>query len=299
MTDLQVAYFLSVAKHMSYTAAAKELFITQPSLSKQIAALERELNVMLFDRSRKNRLTLTPAGKLFQETFQRNRAAFQDTVRLVQLLQKNGAMELRIGIGSGWDWGEQLVRCGEFMREQWPEAKLLWQSQPFLNLRRMLDANELDVIFCTQTALDRFEELEVRTVMQAEATLYYSGVSSAAEHTDRLREEILYVLPSEEAPLSTEINRSYFSARQLAPKIEVLPNRESIFLALHSGGFAIMDNMMTARQNRAFRSVPLGLSIPICAAWKKRNQSPLIEPLVRWMEETLTGTYGIWGSGRE
>ena len=39
MTDLQIQYFLKVAQHLSYTAAARELFVSQPSLSKQVAAL--------------------------------------------------------------------------------------------------------------------------------------------------------------------------------------------------------------------------------------------------------------------
>ena len=69
MTDLQIQYFLKVAQHLSYTAAARELFVSQPSLSKQVAALERELGVALFDRSRRNRIALTPAGHLFQRFF--------------------------------------------------------------------------------------------------------------------------------------------------------------------------------------------------------------------------------------
>ena len=43
MTDLQIQYFLKVAQHLSYTAAARELFVSQPSLSKQVAALELSL----------------------------------------------------------------------------------------------------------------------------------------------------------------------------------------------------------------------------------------------------------------
>ena len=292
MTDLQILYFLKVAKHMNYTAAARELYITQPSLSKQISALERELGTSLFDRSRKNRLALTPAGKLFQKTFEQSMEAFQDTVHQVRLQQKDRAMELRVGSGSGWDWGELIARCGGVLREQWPEAKLLWQAQPFLHLRRMLETNELDVIFCTQTGLERFEGLEVRTVVRAEALAYYGGGRPTIQHPGQLREEILYVLPQEEAPLSTEINRGYLSTWQVTPRVETLPNRESIFLALAGGGFVVMDNMMIHRKNSGYQTMPLGQPIPICAAWKARNPSPLIEPLVDWMAETLEQTFG-------
>ena len=50
-------YFLTVAKEQSFTKAAEQLHITQPTLSRQMAAFEEELGVALFIRSgRKFRL---------------------------------------------------------------------------------------------------------------------------------------------------------------------------------------------------------------------------------------------------
>jgi LysR family transcriptional regulator, transcription activator of glutamate synthase operon len=53
--------FLAIIKYKSYSAAALELCITQSSLSKHIMALEKELGVELFDRSKRD-IRLTPAG---------------------------------------------------------------------------------------------------------------------------------------------------------------------------------------------------------------------------------------------
>lgn len=58
-------YFLTVAKEQSFTKAAEQLHITQPTLSRQLAELEEELGVSLFIRSSRN-ITLTDEGILFK-----------------------------------------------------------------------------------------------------------------------------------------------------------------------------------------------------------------------------------------
>lgn len=58
-------YFLTVAMEQSFTKAAEQLHITQPTLSRQLAAFEEELGVTLFFRSGK-KLTLTEKGILLK-----------------------------------------------------------------------------------------------------------------------------------------------------------------------------------------------------------------------------------------
>ncbi len=60
----QVEYFLKLAEMGNFLRASEELYISQSSLSKQIMALEKELDCALFDRS-KRQITLTPAGETF------------------------------------------------------------------------------------------------------------------------------------------------------------------------------------------------------------------------------------------
>ncbi len=62
----QVQYFLSVTESGSFSSAAEDLYISQSSLSKQIIALEKELDIQLFDRS-KRKISLTAAGKVFHK----------------------------------------------------------------------------------------------------------------------------------------------------------------------------------------------------------------------------------------
>ena len=57
-------YFVEVARQKSFTLAAEKLFVTQPTISRQIAELEEELGQVLFDRSTRH-TKLTEKGLYF------------------------------------------------------------------------------------------------------------------------------------------------------------------------------------------------------------------------------------------
>lgn len=61
-----IKYFLTVAQTNNITHAAQQLHITQPTLSRQMIDLEKELGVTLFDRKQR-RMALTSEGVLFQQ----------------------------------------------------------------------------------------------------------------------------------------------------------------------------------------------------------------------------------------
>ena len=59
----QLEIFVSVAKHKSFSKAAKELFLTQPTVSSHMQNLESELNTVLINRNNKS-VTITEPGKI-------------------------------------------------------------------------------------------------------------------------------------------------------------------------------------------------------------------------------------------
>jgi LysR family hydrogen peroxide-inducible transcriptional activator len=62
MTITQLQYVLAVAEYKNFTLAAEKCFVTQPTLSMQIQKIEEELNILIFDRSKKP-IQLTDIGQ--------------------------------------------------------------------------------------------------------------------------------------------------------------------------------------------------------------------------------------------
>lgn len=62
----QLEAFVSVAKYGSFSKAARELFLTQPTISSHIQNLEKELDTVLFNRNNKY-ITLTKSGEILYD----------------------------------------------------------------------------------------------------------------------------------------------------------------------------------------------------------------------------------------
>ena len=101
MNTLQMQCFLSIAENRSFSRTARELYVSQPTLTKHIQHLENELQVLLFDRS-KHPIELTGYGELYYQAFS---DFFGELKRIRQIsLKHNDSFKgtLNIGILSGW-----------------------------------------------------------------------------------------------------------------------------------------------------------------------------------------------------
>lgn len=119
MMDIRVLrYFLTVAREESFSRAAEVLYLSQPTLSRQIRDMEEELGVQLLIRTNRN-VSLTPEG-------QRLRKRAQEIVSLMDKTQEEFAnLEVEIA-------GEISIGCGEtqIMREVAKVAIPLQREHP-------------------------------------------------------------------------------------------------------------------------------------------------------------------------
>ncbi len=97
MTTAQMKYFLTAAQQKNFTAAAEMLYITQPSLSRQIAAIENELGVPLFRRVN-NVVTLTLEGEALYQRLSALYADYSRMVDQVKAVHEGNVGRLNIGL---------------------------------------------------------------------------------------------------------------------------------------------------------------------------------------------------------
>ena len=96
MNTEQLRYFVSVARYRNFTETAREFYVTQPAVTHQISALEREVGARLFLRTTRN-VSLTRAGELFLEDAKRILDQEERALGRLRQLESSGCWELRIG----------------------------------------------------------------------------------------------------------------------------------------------------------------------------------------------------------
>ena len=97
MTIIQLEYLLAVANCGSFSLAAKQSFVTQPSLSMQIKSLEEELGVILLDRTKKPVIP-TEAGEVVIRNAREALKSYNYVKESVNELKGEIAGTLRLGV---------------------------------------------------------------------------------------------------------------------------------------------------------------------------------------------------------
>ena len=147
----QYKIFYEVAKAGNISKAAKELYISQPAISKAISKLEDSLKVCLFTRSSRG-VHLTPEGELL---FSHTQAAFQALDQGEQELRRIREFNighLRIGVSNTLCKYILLPYLKNFI-EQYPHIKITIEGQATAKTISMLDQSSLDLGLVAEPSL--------------------------------------------------------------------------------------------------------------------------------------------------
>ena len=136
-------YFLTAAQEENITRAAEQLHLTQPTLSRQLMDLERELGVTLMIRGKKG-LTLTDDGMLFR---QRAEEIVELADRLEQtFVERNAEVSGVISIGATESVGSRLfAKMIRKFSEKYPLVQFHLYNEMADYIKERLDKGLIDV----------------------------------------------------------------------------------------------------------------------------------------------------------
>ena len=154
-------YFLAVAREENITAAAESLYITQPTLSKQLMDLESELGVKLFERG-KRKITLTEEGKFLRQRAQEIIDLSDKTIEVFSTDKKTVAGDVYIGCGETQGMKE-IIKVIKSVNELHPDIHFHFFSGNDEAVSERLDKGLADFgLFIGNTNLDRYDYLKLR-----------------------------------------------------------------------------------------------------------------------------------------
>ena len=281
----QLRYFVAVAEALHFGRAAERLHISQPPLSRQIAALEADLGVRLMVRNARQ-VRLTPAGQRFLEDARAVLAAFEEACRNAQRVDRGELGELAVGfmMHAAYTVLPPLVRR---YVNAYPDVRLELREVAPGPLVEDLLAGRFDAGIL-------FHPGEVRGLAMHEIYRETLHLALRPEHplarrkritVEDLEGEPLIAAPRETAPpLHAAIN-DWCRSAGFEPTVRLEAQLQQTILRLVAEGLGVA--MLPASVGQlglgevALREVEGAPSLAHVVAWRTGNLNPALTPLLR------------------
>jgi DNA-binding transcriptional LysR family regulator len=289
MTRLQIKYFLTAARCLNFTEAARQLYITQPALSQQITAMEKELNMQLFVRS-KGKLYLTPAAVVLLHDLPRYEKLYVDIVERAKIANAGNKGVINIGFMEGQRLPEQVLKRFFDFRKEYPNIAVEISCQSFGDLKRMLAEDEVDLVYTTDFELEKNPSYVYENVADDHAVVIVSKYHPLAQQKvtslEQLRGETIIFLREQESPILNEMIKQDFQKVGINPNVKYVSSLDENILCVELGlgvGITNQDSYGCNNQNivqlkdikMAARKFVLG--------WKRDNTNPSIALFVNYI----------------
>ncbi len=246
MTIRHLTFFVCVAKHLSMTRAAEELFIAQPAVSTTISEIEKNYHVRLFERINR-RLILTDEGKKLLIKAQSVLAAFDE----FEEAATNSSRRPRVKIGSSLTIGKQKIPgLLRGLREHFADIDFQISINQTSVIESKILGGALDFGFIQGKPSDR--SIESRLV-ECNTLAAVCGRDYAIPDTVSLKELCEYdLLLREDEGVSREFLDHIFARESIvvSPVMESISNQALISAAVQNLGVTILPEALLARQLR-------------------------------------------------
>lgn len=282
ITLLQIEYFLAVARLLNFTEAAKSLYVSQPSLSKQIAILEKEIGVQLFYRTRRD-VRLTAAGVVLFKEIGGVIDIIESAITKAREPDLGENSTLTIGCLDAMGTGTFLPKMIKAFKEKYPSVNLVLERHSFRVLREKLINGALDIIFTLSFEIDDSLGILSNVVHKGNGTIVMDAAHPLANKKDvtllDVKDEKFVMISRDESPKGFDGIISLCKRYGFTPNIvKQLPNVESLLLCVESGmGIALLDSNIRTYNNGNLKDFKVeGDCISVIMAWKKENMNTAV-----------------------
>lgn len=159
MTLTQIEYFVEVATAMNYSKVAENLYVSRQTLGKQIQALEKELNLELFDRNNKRNLQLTESGEILFHTWKELIKQTEEAIWIARTKSTDTDTIVRVGIHEMPILTDYSIALMKKFRKQFPHIIFVNCSEGMEVLEEKLQRKSLDLLIVLSTELDGLKKV--------------------------------------------------------------------------------------------------------------------------------------------
>ena len=280
MTSSQVECFFAAAEYKSFTKAAQHLYMTTAAVSKNVLALEHELDVTLFWRGRS--LTLTPSGTILLETMKRSRSSFSRALEEARSLTRDLTGCLSVGFLTGQMLDDDIRALLLAFERRHPRVELRVEWGDYRKLNEDVAEGRLDMAELMESAVKRNPKVRCVPVAKLDTLLVMPRDHPCAGREGlRLadfREDPFILLSEAESLYSARLLRSTCLAAGFEPKLLYAPDLDTeIFWVEMNKGLAIANPCHVMSNGRAVACTTLPELPPedFVLIWNEHNDNPL------------------------
>ena len=293
MTLNQLKYFIAVVRCLSFTEAAKSLFMTQPALSRQIQAMEAELGTQLFIRDKKT-LKLTPGGSALYSKLPDFLRQYEEMMEDARNANRDFEGQLRIGFLDIYDASQLFPPVVEAFQRNHGGIRLTMERFSLGELPERLYEGKLDIICTYGFSLFDKPDLVTVNVQKFDSCVMFNKDHPLANKPDLtmddLRQERFIQLDSEASQEGYQYIANLISRGGISPKVQYVEKNDDVLLWVEMGcGIAVTSDRTVERHNP--KVVIRELNMPevkghdVTVAWRRSNYNPAIALFMELMEK--------------
>lgn len=292
MTFRQIEYFMTIAECKNFSVAAKKLYVSQPAISQQLSMMEQELGYSLFARSNR-RVDLTKAGEIFYDACLQMRKIYNDANARIEKILCQDAGQLTIGMLESMSVPPLSKLLKDFSLSHAADS-IQMESHSFSGLIKGLSSGKLDLII-TLSLDPGIHHVQQKHLIETPCILVISKnhpLSGKENLTIRdFDNDIFYQIANDDLPSADHFMNSLFSKFGITPQKSIcVPNPSSMLLMLGSGaGVGVMDQFSCPeiRKYNNFRSLDIGITHQVTAAWNDENGNPLLADFLQQLDKSF------------